>query len=615
MNLLGLKSYHSERVVTVVLTVLMLSVASSAFGQLRESVVILEAEPDAAFSSAFEQVADRFAAEGNEEASRYFRSLTQGWHGSGFFLSGPESENYLVTNRHVVEYADFVTVEIENSEGESTTVGRVDLVYVDADADLAVLTVPGSSDRPALGLSDAEAYEDGSDVYAAGYPGLFGEAAWQLSRGTVTNQRAFVEGLIDPQISHLIQHSASIDPGNSGGPLLVRSSDDDQYSVVGINTWTVGGRRNTFFAIPTEQLRRVLDEYEHFTVSRDDPGYVLETAAAAANTVAALARADRWIPQEYQQIISNDLAGEMGWDSVLRFNTEREDTTEENGSRAILSRSPFDILREYSAWAIWHTFQSQAVDPDAIEVGAFDQLPDSLVEGAEATTSLVVDGRDLEVTLVMEHGNWRLRNIEFLYPVTPVQVDYSPDEEEEEAADLDRFNQDAIAAGLAIVPGAWNKSYSGSNGVSGIQGYLQIRTELAWFASFSIGLAAGYVDLTIDDYFDNTTVDERFTSFSVPALLLLRYPISIDDLGNEIVPIIGVGAAIETYFALGMDSTGGMGIGFSPRFGGGVEYYRAQSGWGIGLGVWKRITLGVMTFDEIPGLDDILMDAYLLWEL
>ncbi len=598
------------------LLVLMISFVSSAYGQLRESVVILRAEPDAAFSSAFEQVADRFGAEGNEEASSYFRSLTQEWHGSGFFVSGPESENYLVTNRHVVEYADSVTVEIENSDGDSTTIGRVDSVYVDAEADLAILTLSGSGEWQALELSDAEAYQDGSDVYAAGYPGLFGRAAWQLSRGTVTNQRTFVEGLVDPQISHLIQHSASIDPGNSGGPLLVRSAEDDQFSVVGVNTWTVGGRRNTFFAIPAEQIPRVLVAYELLEELRNDPDYILETAAGAAAAVAGLAGADQWIPQQQHQIISNDLAAEMGWDSVLRFHTEAEVNATENNNAPILSRTPFDVLREYSAWSIWHTFQSQAVDADAIEVGGFDQLPDSLVDGAEATTSLIVDGRSLDVTLVMEQGNWRLREIEFLFPVTPVEANYSAaEEDEEDTAPPDRFNQDYLTAGLVVVPGAWNNSYSGPDGVSGIQGRFDFRKDLAWYASFSIGMATGYVDLTVDDVFSGTSVDERFVSFSVPALLLLRYPISIDDRGNELVPILGVGAAVETYFSLGVDNSGGMGIGFAPRFGGGAEYYRAQTGWGVGLGLWKRITLGVMTFDELPGLNDILLDAYLLWEL
>lgn len=63
--------------------------------------------------------------------------------------------------------------------------------------------------------------EDGTEVWSAGFPGLGGKPMWQLGKGTITNASAKIKELIAPNISTIIQHSAEVDAGNSGGPLLL----------------------------------------------------------------------------------------------------------------------------------------------------------------------------------------------------------------------------------------------------------------------------------------------------------------------------------------------------------------------------------------------------------
>lgn len=99
---------------------------------------------------------------------------------------------------------------------------------------------------------------DGDDVLTAGFPGLAGEPSWQLGTGSVTNASARIKDLIDPAVSLLIQHSAPVDAGNSGGPLLRRKSGG--YEVVGINTWKVNLRQSTNLSLPASTAQKFIQQ-------------------------------------------------------------------------------------------------------------------------------------------------------------------------------------------------------------------------------------------------------------------------------------------------------------------------------------------------------------------
>ena len=136
------------------------------------------------------------------------------------------------------------------------------ILYIDNDVDLAVAQFPEAKKVYDRGFwLNMEIQEDGQEVWSAGFPGLLGQAGWQFSRGDITNSRARVPQLIDPKISHVIQHSASIDPGNSGGPLLLKNPRSPLgYDVVGVNTWSIRNRQNTFFSISSKAVRMILDK-------------------------------------------------------------------------------------------------------------------------------------------------------------------------------------------------------------------------------------------------------------------------------------------------------------------------------------------------------------------
>jgi S1-C subfamily serine protease len=172
--------------------------------------------------------------------------------GSGFVV---DEDGTILTNAHVVEGADQVTVSFEEN-GDSID---AEVKGVDPDTDLAVLKIdPGDvEDLTVLPLGDSSDLEVGDPVVAIGNP--FG-----LQRTVTTGIVSALQRQIDApsgfSISNVIQTDASINPGNSGGPLL-----DAQGRVIGINSQiaTGGSGQGSVgigFAVPINTAKDLLPE-------------------------------------------------------------------------------------------------------------------------------------------------------------------------------------------------------------------------------------------------------------------------------------------------------------------------------------------------------------------
>jgi S1-C subfamily serine protease len=169
--------------------------------------------------------------------------------GSGFVV---DKDGTILTNAHVVEGADEVTVSFEEG-GDSID---AEVKGVDPDTDLAVLKIdPGAvEDLTVMPLGDSSEVEVGDPVVAIGNP--FG-----LQRTVTTGIVSALQRQIDApsgfSISNVIQTDASINPGNSGGPLL-----DAQGRVIGINSQiaTGGGQGSVGigFAVPVNTAKDLL---------------------------------------------------------------------------------------------------------------------------------------------------------------------------------------------------------------------------------------------------------------------------------------------------------------------------------------------------------------------
>jgi serine protease Do len=160
--------------------------------------------------------------------------------GTGFVIS---KDGYIVTNNHVIEDVEKITVKFnDRRELPATLVGR------DPKTDIALIKVE-AKDLFALPLGDSESVRPGEWVVAIGNP--FG-LEHTVTAGIVSAKHRNIEhGAYDDYI----QTDAAINPGNSGGPLLNLAGE-----VIGINT-AINPRANTIgFAVPIDMAKAILPQ-------------------------------------------------------------------------------------------------------------------------------------------------------------------------------------------------------------------------------------------------------------------------------------------------------------------------------------------------------------------
>ena len=177
---------------------------------------------------------------GSQPVQRQFQSL-----GSGVIVDA--DKGYILTNNHVVENADKITVTLNDGRNYTAKV-----VGKDPETDVAVLQIK-ADDLTALPLGNSEALQVGDFVVAIGNP--FG-LKHTVTAGIVSALgRAGIE---DGKFENFIQTDASINPGNSGGALV-----DLNGNLVGINTAILsrgGGNIGIGFAIPINMAHDVMDQ-------------------------------------------------------------------------------------------------------------------------------------------------------------------------------------------------------------------------------------------------------------------------------------------------------------------------------------------------------------------
>lgn len=130
--------------------------------------------------------------------------------GSGFLIS---PDGLAVTNNHVVTGASTLEVYI----GGDTTAHHASVVGASECSDLALIQIDVDGPQSFLEWADDEA-TPGLDVYAAGFP--LGDPEYTLTKGIVSKARANGDVTGSSSIAHTIEHDATIQPGNSGGPLI-----------------------------------------------------------------------------------------------------------------------------------------------------------------------------------------------------------------------------------------------------------------------------------------------------------------------------------------------------------------------------------------------------------
>ena len=163
--------------------------------------------------------------------------------GSGVIIA---PDGYILTNDHVVQDSEIMEVTLQDG-----TSFDAELVGTDPATDLAVLRA-NSSGLPYASLGDSSILKVGQMVIAIGNPFGFQST---VSTGVVSALGRALRSREGRLIENIIQHTAPLNPGNSGGPLV-----DSRGRVIGVNTAIIGMAQGIGFSVPANTARWVVSQ-------------------------------------------------------------------------------------------------------------------------------------------------------------------------------------------------------------------------------------------------------------------------------------------------------------------------------------------------------------------
>ena len=163
-------------------------------------------------------------------------------------------DGYIITNKHVIEGAEKISVVLDS--GVTYDSNEVELVGVDPSNDITFLKIKGATDLPYSELGDSKTLKIGQKVLAIG--NALGQFQNSVTEGIISGTgRAITasdsNGSNAENLTDMLQTDASINAGNSGGPLVNAAGQ-----IVGINTAVSSNAQGIGFAIPISSIKGLL---------------------------------------------------------------------------------------------------------------------------------------------------------------------------------------------------------------------------------------------------------------------------------------------------------------------------------------------------------------------
>lgn len=285
---------------------------------VKPAVVHIKVESTVEMSNEYEQFFnnpffERFFGPQHRFQDPQQRKRQQQGAGSGFII---DKDGYILTNNHVVEKADKITVTLsDNSEVEAKLIGA------DPKSDVALVKIDVDHALPTVNLGDSESLEVGEWVIAIGNP--FG-LSQTVTVGVVSAKGRSRVGI--NEYENFIQTDAAINPGNSGGPLL-----NIHGQVVGINSALysrTGGYMGIGFAIPINMAKSIKEQLQNNgKVTRGYLGVGIQDVDEALAESFGLDKSGGVLITDVQEDTPASKAGIKGQDIIVKLgDIELKDT-------------------------------------------------------------------------------------------------------------------------------------------------------------------------------------------------------------------------------------------------------------------------------------------------
>jgi serine protease Do len=386
----------------LILCLVLIFIAGFAFGQtsaLREYVGMISQGFHPDIITVLQKLKSELEKGGYATTARNLETFMKGDSGTGFVYVGSDGKNYILTNYHVISQAHTLTITFETMAGEKTKFSDLQIVAADEDMDIALLAFAGGQNPFKQGLSlVSRTIEEGEDVYSAGFPGAGSTMIWQLGRGIISNAsvRLPQEDEDDKAIGPYIQHTAQVDAGNSGGPLLIQMQGvPTGYAVAGINTLSIRRRQAANYSIPVARVRSFLDASLKPPAADQRP--ILEERV---NTFIKGLSAPKAVYPHIAQFLSNTCAGENAEYALSQLWEKATKSVRDNiFDRDIISGMAYSV-----AWTIENSLRSKSgsisVAVDSINPG----------EGGSYNVNFTVNGSVVSSVWINEYGIWRIRS-------------------------------------------------------------------------------------------------------------------------------------------------------------------------------------------------------------
>ncbi|GHT77660.1 hypothetical protein FACS1894130_02730 [Spirochaetia bacterium] len=402
-------SRHNQKIQEVTIkkliwVFLLIISAVSAFAQasaLRDYVGVVHQSYHPDVIAYLNKLKSYYQKQGQDDVVKNIDNFLKGGFGSGFVYVDSNGNNYIITNNHVIRKAYTVSIEFEKQDGTKTVYDGLSLLAADEDMDIALLAFPPGIKPFTAGLALAsQSPDDGDDVFSAGFPGAVGEAIWQFGRGSVSNALVRLPAVdeFDKALGPYIQHTAQVDGGNSGGPLLVAwSGVPTGYAVVGINTLSIRGRQAANYAIP---VSRVVEFINAISAKKTAEHEREKLDAVLAAFIAGLS-APKAVYPHIAAWLSNEYAAANAEFAI----SEVEDKANNQARDDIFSQSLFTAMDCAVGWLIETDFRT--LNKGGVLRPTLGDITRN--EDGSYTVVLIFNGnRTIETVWTNQYGAWKL---------------------------------------------------------------------------------------------------------------------------------------------------------------------------------------------------------------